>query len=197
MYITGEHNNNNELLFALRVHWTVPLRLMPDMPSAETRPITTITSVPTSVVNSHTVSNMVPIKGPEFNISAKDVEGLVLEIKENLRVSAGTLKSLPYSHLSRKSSRASPYRIPSALGRNTCSCNICDHNCPRRIKRKQQQDLDHLEDPYELLQRLLRDGSLVNEAVRRLQIGYSPKKRYFYESDEDASPVLRLCTQEN
>lgn len=136
-----------------------------------------------------------PIKGPEFNISSKDVEGLVLEIKENLRLSATTMKAIPCSHLSRKSSRASPYRIP---GKFCCeSTNSCESTCGRKARRKPAQDPSTQEDPYELLQKLLRDGSLVNEAVRRVQLGLTPKQRYFYESDEESSPVLRLCSQEN
>lgn len=136
--------------------------------------------------------NQLPIRGPEFNISTKDVEGLVMEIKENLRLTASSLKA-PCCHLSRKSSRASPYRVP---GRIICSCenNSCDIN--RKNKRKLHDSAQ--DDPYEFLQKLLRDGSLVNEAVRRVQLGLSPKQRYFYESDEDLhSPVLKLCVQEN
>lgn len=134
----------------------------------------------------------VPMKSPDFNIN---VEELVFEIKENLRVST-TMKALPCSHLSRKSSRASPYRVPARV----CSCDsVCDSSCPRKLKRKPPQD-NAQEDPYELLQRLLRDGSLVNEAVRRVQLGLTPKQRYFYESDDsaaEASPMLRLCPQKN
>lgn len=52
------------------------------------------------------------------------------------------------------------------------------------------------EDPYELLQKLLRDGGLVSEAVRRVKLGLTPKQRYFYESDEENSPVLRFYSQD-
>lgn len=149
--------------------------------------------MPSANMRSNNGNEIKPIKGPEFSISSKDVEGLVLEIKENLRVSATTMKAIPCSHLSRKSSRASPYRVPSKL----CTCDsLCDANCIRKNKKKTQESVVQ-EDPYELLQRLLRDGSLVNEAVRRVQLGLSPKQRYFYESDEEVSPVFRLCSQEN
>ncbi|KAJ8923532.1 hypothetical protein NQ315_010110 [Exocentrus adspersus] len=157
--------------------------LMPEMPSADMRTMTT------------TVNGANPIRGPEFNISSKDVEGLVLEIKENLRLSAAatTMKALPCSHLSRKSSRASPYRIP---GKYCYDTNSCGTSCIRNNKRKQQQDPN--EDPYELLQKLLRDGSLVTEAVRRVKLGLTPKQRFFYDSDEESrSPVLRFYSQEN
>ncbi|KAJ8951957.1 hypothetical protein NQ318_013627 [Aromia moschata] len=153
---------------------------MPEMPSADMR----------------TMSAASPIKGPEFNISSKDVEGLVLEIKENLRLSAAatTMKALPCSHLSRKSSRASPYRIP---GKYCCDANSCGSSCARKNKRKPPQDPSN-EDPYELLQKLLRDGSLVSEAVRRVKLGLTPKQRFFYDSDDESrSPVLRFFPQEN
>lgn len=134
---------------------------------------------------------------PQFNISSKDVEGLVMEIKENLRLTATTtMKAIPCSHLSRKSSRASPYHIPAKY--STCDTSSCDPSCIKKNRRKlhQQQDNQTPEDPYELLQKLLRDGSLVNEAVRRVKMGLTPKQRYFYESDDDNSPVLRIY-QEN
>jgi len=44
-----------------------------------------------------------------------------------------------------------------------------------------------------MLQELLRDGSLIKEAVRRLQRGLSPKQRYFYDSDEETRSPLRMC----
>ncbi|XP_018564990.1 uncharacterized protein LOC108906260 [Anoplophora glabripennis] len=157
---------------------------MPEMPSADMRTMTT------------TMNTANPIKGPEFNISSKDVEGLVLEIKENLRLStaATTMKALPCSHLSRKSSRASPYRLP---GKYCCDSNSCGSSCFRKNKRRPQQDPSN-EDPYELLQKLLRDGSLVSEAVRRVKLGLTPKQRFFYDSDEESrSPVLRFFPQEN
>lgn len=150
---------------------------MPEMPSAD-------------MLNSTN-----PIKGPEFNISSKDVEGLVMEIKENLRLTATTtMKAIPCSHLSRKSSRASPYHIPGKY--SCCDTSSCDTNCMKKNNRRRLHQQDNqtttTEDPYELLQKLLRDGSLVNEAVRRVKLGLTPKQRYFYESDEDNSPVLRI-----
>lgn len=148
--------------------------------------------MPSADMRAMTTNNAPSGRGPEFSISSKDVEGLVLEIKENLRLSASTMKAIPCSHLSRKSSRASPYRVP---GRICCDTSTCDSTCLKKGRRKPQPETQ--EDPYELLQKLLRDGSLVNEAVRRVQLGLTPKQRYFYESDEESSPVIRLCSQEN
>jgi len=43
-----------------------------------------------------------------------------------------------------------------------------------------------LDDPLELLHELISEGNLLKEAVRRLQMGLTPKiQRNFYDSDED------------
>lgn len=64
--------------------------------------------------------------------------------------------------------------------------------------RKRNKSTDDIDDPYEMLQALLKNNSLVKEAVRRLQLNLSPKQRYFYESDEESSrsPMLRMCQLE-
>lgn len=112
------------------------------------------------------------------------VEELVHEIKENLRLSK--LKARP-SH-SNRSSRPSPYQIPC----RSWSEPACDkQNSKSKVKEEQ------LDDPYELLQTLLKSNNLVKEAVRRLQLNISPKQRYFYESDEESrSPIIRMCQLE-
>lgn len=47
-----------------------------------------------------------------------------------------------------------------------------------------------------MLQELLRDGGLIKEAVRRLEVGISPKQRYLYDSDEECRTPLRVCNIE-
>jgi len=43
-----------------------------------------------------------------------------------------------------------------------------------------------LEDPLEMLHELISEGNLLKEAVRRLQLGLTPKiQRNFYEDAED------------
>lgn len=157
---------------------------MPEMPSADMQTMSTM-----NTTNS--------ISGPEFNISSKDVEGLVMEIRENLRLSAGskTLKALSCSHVSRKTSRASPYHIPGKYF--DCDTSACGSSCVKIKKHKPQPDSQN-EDPYELLQKLLRDGGLVSEAVRRVKLGLTPKQRFFYDSDEDSkSPLIRFFPKDN
>lgn len=108
------------------------------------------------------------------------VEELVHEIKENLR-----LKARP-SHSSRNT-RPSPYQLPC----RSWSESACD-------KQNSKKD-DGIDDPYELLQTLLKSNNLVKEAVRRLQLNISPKQRYFYDSDEESSrspAIVRMCQLE-
>lgn len=108
-----------------------------------------------------------------------DVEHLVSEIKENLRLSAGFKSRRHRTHFARGTK---PYDKPNSYAADR-RLYRCDH------------DPQASDDPYEMLQALLREGSLVKEAVRRLQIGLSPKQRYYYESDEESSrsPTFRLC----
>lgn len=116
----------------------------------------------------------------EPKLLSLDVEHLVSEIKENLRLSGFKARR----HRS-QFARTKPYAKPSA-------CQSCADRRPCRCDDDSNQASD---DPYEMLQVLLREGSLIKEAVRRLQIGLSPKQRYYYESDEESSrsPKFRLC----
>lgn len=110
------------------------------------------------------------------------MEELVHEIKENLRLKANPSRS-------NRSSRPSPYHIPcrSWSGEQSTTCE----------KHASKSDTS-IDDPYELLQTLLKSNNLVKEAVRRLQLNnISPKQRYFYESDEESrSPMIRMCQLE-
>ncbi|XP_055622311.1 uncharacterized protein LOC129765897 [Toxorhynchites rutilus septentrionalis] len=120
------------------------------------------------------------------------VEELVHEIRENLR-----LKAKP-AHQPTRNSRPSPYHIPC----RSWSEPVCGGNGdkrPIRSCKKQQQEEETIDDPYEFLQTLLKNNSLVKEAVRRLQHGLSPKQRYFYESDEESSrsPIVMMCPLES
>ncbi|KAL0279127.1 UNVERIFIED_CONTAM: hypothetical protein PYX00_000743 [Menopon gallinae] len=114
------------------------------------------------------------------------MEELVLEIKENLRLSGLKSRSSYAAH--NKASRPSPYRLPSrsrSWGEGACE------DCLKATTRHCANVTT--DDPYEMLQELLRDGSLIKEAVRRLEMGLSPKQRYFYDSDEESRTPLRVC----
>lgn len=103
---------------------------------------------------------------------SRDVDLLVSQIKENLRLSNLKAKS-SISH----KNRPSPYRIPSRSWADPASnCEICgmrnssQHEHHRhQHHRKRPTTRDQEDDPYELLQELLRDGGLIKEAVKRLQ----------------------------
>jgi hypothetical protein len=104
------------------------------------------------------------VAGPEVqrDFLARDVEELVSEIKENLRLKARPRRTQP---------RPTPYERPR----------------PAETGTKAQP-----EDPYEMLQQLLDSNSLVAEAVRRLREGLCPKRRYMYEDDEEVSLIYPL-----
>lgn len=146
-----------------------------------------------------------PSKQTDADVLA--VEELVHEIRENLR-----LKARP-SHQPNRS-RPSPYHIPCRSWSEpvpTCGSTMHHHHHhhhhptdkpshPAIIKKKQQPPEETIDDPYELLQQLIKNNSLVKEAVRRLQhnLTYTPKQRYFYESDEESrSPIVMMCQLES
>lgn len=127
---------------------------------------------------------------------ARDVENLVSEIKKNLRLSGFKNRH------QRRIVRPSPYSDPSRNLSDTCeTCvkNSCSNyfktnvSCAHRTIDRVIKASTSTDDPYEMLQDLLRGGSLIKEAVKRLQKGLSPKQRYYYDSDEESSrSPLRL-----
>jgi Glycogen synthase kinase-3 binding len=96
------------------------------------------------------------------------------------------------SVIKKQRSRPSPYHLP---------CRSWSENSTAQKSRSLQKKNDeNIDDPYELLQSLLKNNSLVKEAVRRLQItnSYSRKQNYFYDSDEDnRSPIVMMCQLES
>lgn len=169
------------------------------MPSIEETCVLTATAAAPTAAAAKTSTTLVPCRAAaaKQDFFARDMEELVSEIKENLRLSSGGLKSRPSFSVMHKSSRPSPYRIPSrsrSWGDPNCdACSkagtlCCGHSCKKSAKVTTESD-----DPYEMLQELLRDGGLIKEAVRRLGMGLSPKQRYFYDSDEDTRSPIRMC----
>lgn len=117
-----------------------------------------------------------------------DVEELVAAIKHNLQ-----LKAKPRHSVCSKHRRMSPYSAPV---RTACRHNTGDkensmehskHSCKYCILKSKSPITDSSDDPYEMLQELLREGSLIKEAVKRLQFeNQRPKKStdfYKYEFD--------------
>lgn len=90
---------------------------------------------------------------------ARDVDELVSEIKENLR-----LKARPQRRTQQP--RPSPY------------------STERPAARPPAQPAPP-EDPYEMLQQLLDTNCLVAEAVRRLREGLCPKRHFLYDDEDE------------
>ncbi|KAL7639150.1 UNVERIFIED_CONTAM: hypothetical protein RMT77_010684 [Armadillidium vulgare] len=116
---------------------------------------------------------------------SRDIDNLVQEIKDNLRLKAKPLKvnNKPPKF------RASPYSVPS---RTESKCGCCNsHRCLRRTSSStgnssSSSSRRNSEDPYEMLQDLLKEGDLIKEAVKRLQLGLVPVRRcVYYDSDEE------------
>ncbi|RLU24277.1 hypothetical protein DMN91_004489 [Ooceraea biroi] len=168
---------------------------------------------------------------------ARDVDLLVSQIKENLRLSGLKAKS----SVSHKNSRPSPYRVPARSWADPAAaatgCEVCGlrassqqqqqhhmtaghhhhhHHYHSHLRRNEKSRVD--DDPYELLQELLREGGLIKEAVKRLQAnldelsgsevdeddvvvddeddedrrssGCYRRKPYFYDSEDEPLPPM-------
>lgn len=167
-----------------------------------------------------------PSKQMNDSMLAKNVEELVHEIKENLR-----LKARP-SHSHGRNSRPSPYppcrswndqqqtnstssnNVTIAFGESTTTTTCLQQqtqqqqlqtttatNFKNRFGKKVDSTAD-IDDPYELLQALLQSNNLVKEAVRRLQLNngnLTKRKLTYYDSDDESScspRMFKLCQLE-
>ncbi|EFN68881.1 hypothetical protein EAG_00677, partial [Camponotus floridanus] len=129
----------------------------------------------------------------------RDVDLLVSQIKENLRLSSLKAKS----SVSHKNSRPSPYRIPARSWADPAAgCEVCGlrsssqshqqqnhvtaghhHHYHSHLKRTERNRVD--DDPYEVLQELLREGGLIKEAVKRLQANLDEFSSSEVDEDEE------------
>ncbi|XP_043488035.1 transcriptional regulator ADR1-like [Polistes fuscatus] len=109
---------------------------------------------------------------------SRDVDLLVSKIKENLRLSGLKAKSSTVNR-----NRATPYRVPSSRTSwaDSNGCDLCNaqNRTGHRHRHHQRHHLHHNcsdndreDDPYELLQELLRGGGLIKEAVKRLKANF-------------------------
>ena len=117
-----------------------------------------------------------------------DLNDLVHQIKEKLKVKTLTPSSNQINFAKEKKTRlrASPYGIPRS------KCGMCEgRRClhQRCLPLEPQRRAD---DPYQALQDLLRDGDLIKEAVRRLNIDVfsnsnisSKRTSFIYDSDDE------------
>lgn len=103
--------------------------------------------------------------------------------------------------IKKQRSRPSPYHIPCRSWSESSTVQSKQRNLHQKPSCKNDENACD-DDPYELLQKLLKNNSLVKEAVRRLQLNnasaYSRKQNYFYDSDEDnRSPIVMMCQLES
>ncbi|XP_032681050.1 GSK-3-binding protein-like [Odontomachus brunneus] len=152
----------------------------------------------------HLISVPMPDGAQADAFLARDVDLLVSQIKENLRLSSLKAKS----SISHKNSRPSPYRVPARSWADpTAGCEVCGlrpnqqqhhhhhhhmaghhhhhhhhyhHHQQKRNERNRVND-----DPYEVLQELLREGGLIKEAVKRLQANLDELSSSEVEEDEE------------
>ncbi|XP_008556938.1 uncharacterized protein LOC103577868 [Microplitis demolitor] len=93
---------------------------------------------------------------PETHYRTLDVDLLVSQIKKSLRFTNLKAKSSVSSH----KPRSSPYLIPSRIERQAYF-----HNQNNDNNSKTDED-----DPYEKLRELIKQGRLIKEAVKKLQM---------------------------
>lgn len=120
----------------------------------------------------------------------RDVDLLVSQIKENLRLSGFKAKS-SVSH----KNRPSPYRVPSRSWAEPGNCDICgtrNNNAAHEHHHRLNHHHHHKrssatrdDDPYELLQELLREGGLIKEAVKRLQTNLDEFEDHTEDEDDE------------
>lgn len=136
------------------------------------------------------------------------IEELVNEIKQNLRLQsanneqflqqANIFNNTPQQQLvikKQRFKRSSPYQLPRVESLSAAPKNKC-------FSANGENNID--ENPYELLQSLLKDNKLLDFAVKRLQdktidlhSSYTPKQNYFYDSDEERSPIVMVYQLES
>lgn len=96
---------------------------------------------------------------------AADMEELVAAIKHNLRLKSRSLCS--------NKKRVSPYEVPRTLACKQPKQHAKDCQCAKPAKSKLVAESD---DPYEMLQILIREGGLIKEAVKRLRLEEGQKE---------------------
>ncbi|XP_076244782.1 uncharacterized protein LOC143185556 [Calliopsis andreniformis] len=140
---------------------------------------------------------------------SSDVDLLVSQIKENLRLSSLKAKS-SVSH----KNRPSPYKVPSRSWADPNGCEVCGvrstgpHDHRHHVIHHHKRPSSREDDPYELFKELLREGGLIKEAVKRLQTNLDElrsseaeeegeqldyktvyiRKRYMYDSEDEQLP---------
>lgn len=158
-------------------------------------------------------------QGQSQEFKAENMDHLVKEITENLKLGSPATPQVTTSFKLKSSfrragvHRSSPYAVPpSSRACDTTLGSSPTSRGPSQLRKWNHQrrrypstcmngapgagsvkDVDDPEDPFQMLQELITDGSLIKEAVRRLQKGLYPTstpaavqaEKTFYDSEDD------------
>ncbi|XP_071504439.1 uncharacterized protein [Diadema antillarum] len=104
-----------------------------------------------------------PVQGRESSFGGGEMDDLMRRISDSLRLKATGKQSRVSAH-SRGLHRSMPYTLPTP--KKCLNVLKCQEQC--KYKQKRSCEKSCCDDPRELLQELLRDRSLIAEAVKRL-----------------------------
>lgn len=111
----------------------------------------------------------------ETSLNEQDIDLLATDMKENLRLTSYCAKRTVTRHLYSPYQKREDRRGPiDPLSR--ILCRPADKNKAKS------------EDPYDMLQELINKGCLIQEAVKRLQLGVPKSKKLYDSDDENATP---------
>lgn len=131
------------------------------------------------------VENVASSEGSSVLGKAAEVEeDLASAIKENLKLKSHQQPCQACAQ--QRHPRYSPYLVPR---RSECSgvlSAVAKDSARRACAAGHQQQQDADKDPYELLQELLQQGTLIQEAVRRLQDNVVGKKKTPHSLDSSS-----------
>eukprot|EP00057_Strongylocentrotus_purpuratus_P025379 XP_011679853.1 PREDICTED: GSK-3-binding protein-like [Strongylocentrotus purpuratus] len=101
------------------------------------------------------------VQSRESNFGTGEMEDLMRRITDSLRLKASCKQKV---HAQRSLQRTTPYTLPTPK-----KYLKCQEQCKYHRSRRQSCENSCSDNPHELLKNLLRDKSLIAEAVKRLQ----------------------------
>lgn len=153
--------------------------------------LTNDTHIDLNAIESKTISHLNNSEDNGYKSSLNDsvVDDLVSTLTNKLCLKSKSCHTICKHN---RMSRMSPYQthnssITKTQSNNSCFCLNCKfiingNNSNNNAKHKSSS----ISDTYELMQELLREGSLIKEAVKRLQYGKEVTKKIdFYDYSDD------------
>ncbi|XP_078608058.1 GSK-3-binding protein-like [Branchiostoma floridae x Branchiostoma japonicum] len=122
-----------------------------------------------------------------------ELDDLVRRIGDSLRLKAAHKQRVGREQRMAATQRASPYALPLA----NKSGAVCKKSPPRNARRLLHRRCDS-DDPYAMLQELLRSGNLIKEAVKRLgnrgEAGLTREARFDSNCDSPVSELSEMSS---